>query len=80
MIIVRLKDSNDIESKMKTILDDAMLRGEVHIVLLSESTFHEDLHQKLNKHDKIGKVTVGGKPLYCIKGMRIEVKQIEYAI
>jgi len=80
MIIIRLKDSKNIEAKLKTILDDAMLRGEIHIILLTESTFHEDVHNKLNKHVKIGRVVVGGKSLFCIKEMRIELEQITFSI
>jgi hypothetical protein len=80
MVIVRLKDGRDLLSKLKVVLDDAMERGENHIILLAESTFYERVSVALDKHNKIGKVIVGGKALYCIKGMRIEIEPIEYTI
>ena len=80
MIVIKLKNSKNITEKLPTILDDAMLRKEHHIVLMTEKEWHEEVCLAIKSHKKIGKVMFGGKPLYCIKGMRIEIEPIEYTI
>lgn len=80
MVIVRLKEDNDLLEKLSAVLDDAMLRKDNHIVLLTESTFHETIHIALSRHKKVGKMVMGGKVVYCIKEMRIELEQITYSI
>lgn len=80
MIVVKLKNSKNITEKLPTILDDAMSRKENHIVLMTEREWHEEVCLVVKSHKKIGKVIMSGKPLYCIKGMRIEIEPIEYTI
>lgn len=80
MIVIKLKNSKNITEKLPTILDDAMLRKENHIVLMTEKEWHEEVCLVIKNHKKIGKVIFGGKPLYCIKEMRIEIEPIEYTI
>lgn len=80
MIIVKLKDSKGITDKLPLILDNAMARKENHIVLMTEKEWHEEVCLIVKSHKKIGKVIVAGRPLYCIKGMRIEIEPIEYTI
>lgn len=80
MIVVKLRDANNITEKLPIILDDAMSRKEHHIVIMTEKEWHEQVCLVVKSHKKIGKVIVGGKPLYCIKEMRIEIEPIDYTI
>ena len=80
MIVVKLSNGKNVVEKLPKILDDAISRKENHIVLMTEKEWHEEVCLIVKSHKKIGRVIVAGKPLYCIKGMRIEIEPIEYTI
>ena len=80
MIVVKLSNGKNVTEKLPKILDDAISRKEHHIVLMTEKEWHEEVCLVVKNHKKIAKVIVAGKPLYCIKGMRIEIETIEYTI
>tara|TARA_R110002020_G_scaffold200054_2_gene402101 strand:- start:13013 stop:13255 length:243 start_codon:yes stop_codon:yes gene_type:complete len=80
MVIARLTNSNRIEDKLKSILDDAKLRKDEHIVILTEQSFHTKVFNFFLKHKAIEGTKLGGDTLFMIKEMRIELKPITYTI
>ena len=80
MIIAVLKSQHNFEDKLKSILDDAKLRGDDHIVIMTGPSWHMEVFDKMLKHKAIKRVKIAGDTVFIKKEMRIELKPITYNI
>lgn len=80
MIIVALSNKDNFESKLSSILDTAKQRHETGVVIMTDRNWHMEVFKKMQEHKGIGSIKVAGSHFFVIKGMRIELKPIDFYI
>lgn len=80
MMVAVLTSKLDLERKLRSILDTAKLKNESAIVIMTERAWHMEVFDWFLKHEKIGRVKVGGETFFIIKEMRVELKPIDYYV
>ena len=78
-MIVSISNINNIEDKLKSILDNALVLDTNHIVIMVDKNQYESLISFMSSHKKIEKIKMVDT-LFIVKQMRIEVKPIDFYI
>tara|TARA_R110002051_G_scaffold233122_1_gene294691 strand:+ start:176 stop:415 length:240 start_codon:yes stop_codon:yes gene_type:complete len=79
-MVVALTSNRDFKSKIKSILDDASLRGELGVLILTDRKWHLDIFNFMKKNKHIDEMNMGGKTFFVIEEIAIELKPIDYYI
>lgn len=80
MMIAVLKGKYKFEDKLISILDNAKLMNETHIVIMTDKIWHIEIFDFMKNHKGIEVIKVGGSTYFIIKQMRIELQQVDFYI
>ena len=80
MITVVLKSKEGFLDKLKTILDKAKESNETAITVITSRSWHIELFDLMSNHKSIGGLKMDGKTFFTLKGMRVELKAIDFYI
>lgn len=80
MLTVQLSSPHDLKRKLNTILTVAKARESIHVIILTNMTFHMEVFDWFIKHSNISRLKLGEDTVFIIKEMRIEIKPINLFI